>query len=99
MSLSDLSVDAFLLLRDAFFDSDGSAKLFTLPDKRNTQDDPLDTHIASIFSQHLTDAICRGKRALLIHFLNLRIGKPKPRHVENLHSNLEVIEQTTMHNR
>ena len=55
MPASDLTIDTFLILRDAFFNADGSPRAFSLRDKKNTQDDPLDVHIASLLSQHLTD--------------------------------------------
>ena len=42
---SDLSVDVFLALREHFFDASAAPKTYTLRDKRNTQDDPLDEYI------------------------------------------------------
>jgi hypothetical protein len=58
MPLSDLAVDSFLLLREAFFNKEGSPKSFSLPDKRNAQDDPFDKYIAGILAQKITDATC-----------------------------------------
>jgi hypothetical protein len=66
MSLSDLTVEAFLILRDAFFRKDGSPKLFTLREKHNTQDDPLDEYIASILATKLADATCQKSSGPLI---------------------------------
>ena len=66
MSLSDLTVEAFLILRDVFFRQDSSPKLFTLREKHNTQDDPLDEHIASVFAAKLTDATCQKSSGPLI---------------------------------
>jgi hypothetical protein len=58
-SLTDLTVEAFLILRDAFFNKDGSPKTFPLRAKGKTQSDPLDVYIANILSQQLTDAKCK----------------------------------------
>ncbi len=66
MPPSDLTVEAFLILRDAFFRKDGLPKLFTLREKRNTQDDPLDQHIAGILTSKLTDALCQKSSGPLI---------------------------------
>lgn len=66
MALSDLTIEAFLILRDAFFHQDSSPKPFSLRDKRNTQDDPLDAHIATILSQKLTNATCQKASGPLI---------------------------------
>ncbi len=46
--LTDLTVEAFFLLRNKFFDAKGNPVSFPLRDKRNTQDDPLDEHISEI---------------------------------------------------
>jgi hypothetical protein len=59
MTLTDLTVEAFLILRAAFFQEDATPKSFTLREKRNTQDDPLDEHIAGILAAHLRDATCQ----------------------------------------
>jgi hypothetical protein len=42
---TDLSVEAFLALRNRFFDSGATPKPYSLRDKLNTQDDPLDEYI------------------------------------------------------
>ena len=49
---------AFLVLRSEFFDSGGAPIPFHLRDKRNTQDDPLDEHIAAVLDRSLPDAAC-----------------------------------------
>src|SRR5579863_7847859 len=67
MPASDLTVDTFLILRNAFFNADGSPKAFSLRDKKNTQDDTLDVHIATLLSQHLTDAVCQRAPGPLIN--------------------------------
>ncbi|MBI5565476.1 MAG: hypothetical protein HY870_11295 [Chloroflexi bacterium] len=67
MSLSDLTVEAFLILREAFFNTDGSPILFALREKHNTQDDPLDEHIAAILKSKLTDALCQKSPGPLIN--------------------------------
>jgi hypothetical protein len=59
MTLSDLTVETFLILRAAFFYENGTPKPFNLRDKRDTQDDPLDVHIASILADHLQNAVCQ----------------------------------------
>lgn len=66
MPLSDLTIEAFLILRDAFFYEDGSSKPFTLRDKKNTQDDPLDEYIAATLATGLTDASCQRASGPLI---------------------------------
>jgi hypothetical protein len=66
MPLSDLTVDAFLILRDTFFDEIGKPKLFSLREKRNTQDDPLDEYIAAILTDGLTQASCQKSSGPLI---------------------------------
>lgn len=59
MQQTDLTVDTFLTLRDAFFGDDMIPRRFYHRDKRNTQDDPLDEYIASLLSSSLSDAICQ----------------------------------------
>lgn len=49
----DLTVEAFLALNDVFFDQKGLPKLFALPPKANTQDDPLDSYIVKELSSRL----------------------------------------------
>lgn len=56
--LSNLVVDAFLILRDIFFDNNGVPIPYPLRDKRNTQDDPLDEYIAQVLSDKFADAVC-----------------------------------------
>ncbi len=58
MSLSDLTLEVFLILRTAFFANDGTPIPFGLRAKRNTQDDPLDEYIAGILHADLQDATC-----------------------------------------
>jgi hypothetical protein len=67
MSLSDLTVEAFLILREAFFQPNGSPIPFALREKHNTQDDPLDEHIAAILKSKLTDALCQKSPGPLIN--------------------------------
>ena len=55
---SDLSVEVFLALREHFFDAGAARKRYTLRDKRNTQDDPLDEYICRV----LEAALPRGVR-------------------------------------
>lgn len=66
MPSSDLSLEAFLLLRDTFFDNQGKPKTFTLRDKANTQDDPLDEYIARVLTEKLHDANCEKATGPLI---------------------------------
>jgi hypothetical protein len=67
MNHSDLAVDAFLLLRDSFFDAEMRPVPFDLRPKRNTQDDPLDEHVASLLEHGLPDAICHKAPGPLIN--------------------------------
>jgi hypothetical protein len=48
----------FRALRRAFFDSEGTPVPFPLRDKRNTQDDPLDEHLAQVLADSFRDATC-----------------------------------------
>jgi hypothetical protein len=54
---SDLSVEVFKVLRNAFFDEHGKALEFALPPKRNTQDDPFDRHVIALLEARLPDDI------------------------------------------
>ena len=64
--LSDLTIEAFLILRDVFFDETGVPIPFSLREKRNTQDDPLDEYIALILTDRLTNASCQKAPGPLI---------------------------------
>lgn len=66
MPLSDLTIETFLILREAFFRANGSPKPFALREKHNTQDDPLDEHIASLLTSRLTNALCQKASGPLI---------------------------------
>ncbi len=54
---TDLSVEAFLALRNHFFDAGANPNSYFLRDKRNTQDDPLDEYIFEVFETDLRDGI------------------------------------------
>lgn len=58
MPPSDLTLDAFLLLRDAFFTADQHPKPFLLPRKGATQDDPFDVYVTRLLTEGLPDATC-----------------------------------------
>jgi hypothetical protein len=47
---TDLTPLLFVVLRDAFFDNGPTPKAFTLRNKMNTQDDPLDEHIHKLLT-------------------------------------------------
>lgn len=66
MPVSDLVVEAFILLRNTFFDEVGNPIPFDLREKRNTQDDPLDEFIANALVNGLTDAVCQKSPGPLI---------------------------------
>ena len=66
MVISNLVVETFLILRNTFFDDEGAPVPFGLREKRNTQDDPLDEHIANILTQGLKDAVCQKSPGPLI---------------------------------
>ena len=55
---ADLTLEAFIVLRDHFFDQSGVPRPFPLRDKRNTQDSPLDEYICNVLSSHLQDSEC-----------------------------------------
>lgn len=54
---SDLSVDVFLALREHFFDDNAVPRPYSLRDKRNTQDDPLDEHIRQVLQAALSGGV------------------------------------------
>jgi hypothetical protein len=56
--MSDLVVDAFLNLRAEFFDAAGNPIAFALRDKRNTQDDPFDEHLANTVLTRIPGTTC-----------------------------------------
>ncbi len=56
--MDDLVVRCFSALRNRFFERDSKPLPFSLPDKRNTQDDPLDVYVHRILIEELTDATC-----------------------------------------
>ncbi len=64
--ISNLVVEAFILLRNTFFDDNGEPIPFALREKRNTQDDPLDEYIANVLMQGLIDAVCQKSPGPLI---------------------------------
>ena len=66
MSNTDLALETFLALQAAFFHPDGSPRPFDLRDKANTQDDPLDEHIAAILGRDLVGARCERASGPLI---------------------------------
>lgn len=49
----DMAVQAFVALREEFFDADLAPIAFTLRDKRRTQDDPLDEHVGQRLAARL----------------------------------------------
>ena len=67
MQPTDLSVDAFKILRRTFFGDNGAGLEFDLRDKRNTQDDPLDEYVADIFERSFSsDVKCQRAPGPLI---------------------------------
>lgn len=54
---TDLSVEAFLALRDWFFEARTKPKSYKLREKGNTQDDPLDEHICWVLATNLPSDI------------------------------------------
>ena len=62
---TDLSVIAFLRLRERFFYASGKPRPFQLRDKRNTQDDPLDEFLSmKVFKGLAGVAVCAVARPL-----------------------------------
>jgi len=57
-SVADLTVEAFTILREHFFDQKGAPKPFPLREKRNTQDNPLDEYICGVLHNRLQDSEC-----------------------------------------
>ncbi len=67
MSPTDLTVDAFILLRNSFFDSTLQPVPFGLRAKGNTQDDPLDELVSKLLQEGLTDVVCHKAPGPLIN--------------------------------
>jgi hypothetical protein len=76
MQVSNLAVDTFMILRDAFFNPFGKSKPFELRDKRDTQDDPYDELISKILTSNLKNAICHKSSGPLIT-PDLAVYKPQ----------------------
>jgi len=55
---TDLTIEAFTILREHFFNQKGMPKSFPLREKRNTQDNPLDEYICGMLRNHLQDSEC-----------------------------------------
>lgn len=55
---TDLTLEAFTILHEHFFDEKGAPKPFPLREKRNTQDNPLDEYICGVLRNHLQDSEC-----------------------------------------
>lgn len=64
--MDSLAVTAFMRLRQQFWNEEGLPVPFHMRDKRNTQDDPLDEHIANIVFQHLPGVSCAKSSGPLI---------------------------------
>jgi hypothetical protein len=56
--VDDLSIEAFLTLRDYFFDQQGKPIPFSLRPKRNTQDDPFDELLAVDILSKMSNVKC-----------------------------------------
>ena len=57
-SNADLTIEAFTILREQFFDLNGTPKPFPLREKRNTQDNPLDEYICDVLGSRLQNSDC-----------------------------------------
>lgn len=55
---ADLTLEAFTILREHFFDQNGAPRSFPLREKRNTQDNPLDEYICQVLRNRLQDSEC-----------------------------------------
>ena len=55
---ADLTLEAFIILREHFFDQKSASKPFPLREKRNTQDNPLDEYICGVLRNRLWDSEC-----------------------------------------
>lgn len=55
---TDLTIEAFTILREHFFDQNSASRPFPLREKRNTQDNPLDEYICGVLNDHLQDSEC-----------------------------------------
>jgi len=55
---ADLTLEAFTILREHFFDQKGAPKPFPLREKQNTQDNPLDEYICGVLRNRLRGSEC-----------------------------------------
>ena len=63
----DLTLEAFTILREHFFDQNGESKPFPLREKRNTQDNPLDEYVCGVLRNHLQYSECVSAPGPLIN--------------------------------
>jgi len=91
--MPDLIVDAFLKLRAEFFDNASKPIAFTLRDKKNTQDDPFDEHLATAVLIGIPDATCvKASGALTTPDMALlRAARCKGARLEDLKDDLDRI--------
>src|SRR3990167_2400897 len=66
MTYSDLMVEVFMVLSKHFYDTNGNPKPYSLRDKLNTQDDPLDEYIHHVLTEEIKNAICEKSSGPLI---------------------------------
>jgi len=57
VTVTDLTIESFLVLRSSFFGKNAKPRSFRLRDKRNTQDDPLDEYIHKVLSERLPSGV------------------------------------------
>jgi hypothetical protein len=63
---TDLTAEAFLLLREAFFERRATPTPYQLRDKRNMQDDPFDEYVHKILNEGLPSVVVEKATGPLI---------------------------------
>ena len=65
-SNSDLTTELFKILRTSFFDDELCPIPFSLREKKNTQDDPLDEYLTELIGKKAVDYKCEKASGPLI---------------------------------
>lgn len=100
-STSDLPAAAFLALREAFFDAQGNPRVFELRDKRNTQDDPFDEYVHTLFYERLAAGIACQKASGPLITPDLAIssdrgGQSRPLSIFRVNRDSQLFPQATL---
>lgn len=90
--LDDLTILAFLVLRDRFFTPGGESIPFGLRPKRHTQDDPLDELVVQMLDYSLEGVTCvKGSPLITPDMVLLRQGRCETSSAERLRTDLSLV--------